>query len=67
MSILKQIMTEYYKAKDDDSWDHDHPIFKMAAEIDLLKKNSRAIAEIAWSEEIEDAYGALNSIQSYCQ
>lgn len=63
---LKQIMAEYSAAKDDDSWDRGHPIFQMAAEIDQLKKNAAAIAEIVWSEEVEDAYGALNSIQRYC-
>ena len=36
--MLQQIMQEYDQAKEDASWDKDHPIFQMAQHIDLLKK-----------------------------
>ena len=39
---------------------------EMAATIVELKAKLSAISEIVWAEEIEDAYGALNSIQSHC-
>ena len=46
MNALKQIMTEFDIAKNDASWDEDHPIFKMAAEIDSLKKELNQALDI---------------------
>lgn len=37
--VLKQIMIDYDKASDDASFKKDHPVFKMAAHIDELRKD----------------------------
>ncbi len=42
--ILDQIMAEYDAASDDVEWSGDHPILKMAAEIDSLNAKCSAYA-----------------------
>lgn len=43
MSVLKKIMREYDQAQDDASWDEDHPIFRMAENIDSLRLQVAAL------------------------
>ncbi len=64
--LIPKIMAEYDAMKEDGSWEGRHPIMQMAEEIDMLRGKLNSISEIVWADEIEDAYDALNAIQSYC-